>query len=442
MSRYIINGGKPLNGEVSLRGAKNASYKQIIASLLTSDTVNLTNIPQISDVHITESIAKSLGSQIIQTGEHDLQISTPKITNSVVPHGTGEHSRTSFIFIAPLLLRTGTATIPVPGGDKLGARPLDRLFDCLRQMNISVKEKGDLIIFNTDSIKPARYFFPKPSHTATEVLIMIASLVPGVTILENAALEPEIDDLITMLNSMGADIKRIPDDPKKIIINGVKKLHCTSHEVISDRNEAVTFICAALATKGSINILRINPKIISTFLKTVELMGAKVNGGSTEVVVTWTQPLKAVSVETEPEPGFMTDWQATFSVVLTQAIGCSTIIERVWPSRFQHLDDLSRMGAKFNLFNPKITDPKTYYFFNRDSDNPKYFHAVKIFGPTKLNPANFSINDLRAGASITLAALTACGQSVVDNVEFIERGYEKLADRLCYLGADIQYIKT
>lgn len=442
MSRYIINGGKPLKGEVSIRGAKNASYKQIIASLLTSNTVTLTNIPQISDVHITESIAKSLGSQIIQTGEHDLQISTPKITNSTVPHGTGEHSRTSFIFIAPLLLRTGSATIPVPGGDKLGARPLDRLFDCLRQMDISVEEKGDLIMFNTSSIKPTHYIFPKPSHTATEVLIMLASLVPGVTILENTALEPEIDDLIAMLNSMGANIERLSDNPKKITITGVKKLHGTSHEVISDRNEAVTFICAALATKGSVNILRINPQIISTFLKTVELMGAKVNGGSTEVVVTWTQPLKAVSIETEPEPGFMTDWQATFSVVLTQAVGCSTIVERVWPSRFQHLDDLSRMGAKFNLFNPEIADPSAYYFFNRDSDNPKYFHAAKIFGPTKLNPANFSINDLRAGASITLAALTAEGQSIIDSVEFIERGYEKLADRLCYLGADIQYIKT
>lgn len=167
MSRYIINGGKPLKGEVSIRGAKNASYKQIIASLLTSETVNLTNIPQISDVHLTESIAKSLGSQITQTGEHDLQISTPKIINSVVPHGTGEHSRTSFIFIAPLLLRTGTATIPVPGGDKLGARPLDRLFDCLRQMNISVEEKDDLVIFKTDSIKPTNYCFSKPSHTVT-----------------------------------------------------------------------------------------------------------------------------------------------------------------------------------------------------------------------------------------------------------------------------------
>jgi len=271
---------------------------------------------------------------------------------------------------------------------------------------------------------------------------MLASLVPGVTTLENAALEPEIDDLIVMLNSMGANIQRLPDDPKKIIIHGVEKLSGTTHEVISDRNEAVTFICAALATKGAINILRINPKIILTFLRTIELMGAKVNGGSTEVVVTWTQPLKAISIETEPEPGFMTDWQATFSVVLTQATGCSTIIERVWPARFQHLEDLSHMGAKFNLFNPEVDHPESYYFFNRESDNPKYFHAAKIFGPTKLSPANFSINDLRAGASLTLAALTAEGISVIDNVEFIESGYEKLADRLCYLGADIQYIKT
>lgn len=443
MSRYIINGGKTLKGEVSIRGAKNASFKQIIASLLSSEPILLHNVPQISDVKITESIAKSLGSQIVHTGEHSLQITTPSIANSVVPHGTGEKSRTSFIFIAPLLLRTGTATIPIPGGDKLGARPLDRLFECLRQMNISIEEKNDLIIFNTkSSIKPVNYTFNKPSHTATEVLVMIASLTSGETILNNTALEPEIDDLIDLLNSMGARIKRQTNNPKTIIINGVHSLHAAEHQIIADRNEAVTFACAALATQGSINILRLNPKIIQTFLNTVQTMGAKINAGSEEVSISWTQPLKAISIETDTEPGFMTDWQPLFSVLLTQAIGCSTIIEKIWPSRFQHLHQLKKMGAKFCLFNPEISHPETYYHFNPENDLPDYFHGAKIYGPTKLKPADFTINDLRAGSSLTLAALTANGKSIIDNVEFIERGYEKLADRLCSLGADIQYIKT
>jgi len=442
MSRYIVNGGKPLKGEVSIRGAKNASYKQLIASMLSDKPTQLLNIPQISDFRITESIAKKLGSKIIKTGEHSVEITTPKITNSTVPHGTGEKSRTSFIFAAPLLARTGTAVIPLPGGDKLGARPLDRLIDCFATMNIHTTIKDDLMIFDTDGIKPTHYSFPKPSHTVTEVVIMTAALVNGQTIIDNAAQEPEIDDLIDMLNSMGTKIKRDPDCLSRITIEGVPWLSGTKHQIIADRNEAVTFTCAALATKGSIDILRIDPKIISSFLETIKTMGAKIEIGKDEVYVSWVKPLKAVNIETGPEPGFMTDWQALFSVLLTQAVGCSSIIERIFPYRFQHFDNLSKMGVKVNYFNPEVKDPKNYYQFNMDSDKPEYFHGVKIYGPTKLQPANFTVNDLRAGASITLAALTATGTSVIDGVEYIERGYEKLADRLCSLGANIDYIKT
>jgi UDP-N-acetylglucosamine 1-carboxyvinyltransferase len=442
MSRYIINGGKTLNGEVSIRGAKNASYKQIIASLLSDESTHLYNIPQISDVKITQSIAESLGSQIIRTGEHSLSIHTPKFSSSIVPHGTGEKSRTSFIFAAPLLARTGQAIIPTPGGDRLGARPLDRLFDCFTAMGISTQIKDDLMIFKTDGIKATHYVFNKPSHTVTEVVIMTAALAKGQSIFENSALEPEIDDLITMLNSMGAKIQRSLKDPKTIIIDGVSSLHGTSHQIISDRNEAITFACAALATKGSVNILRTDPKIIKTFLDTIEKMGAQIDRGSDEVTVSWVKQLKAVDIETGPEPGFMTDWQAIFSVLLTQAIGVSSIIEKVYPSRFQHLQYLEKMGVKTSLFNPKVDHPNTYYEFNPDTDKPEYFHGVKIYGPVKLKASQFSINDLRAGACITLAALTAEGESIVDNVEYIERGYEKLADRLCSLGANIKYIKT
>jgi len=442
MSRYVINGGKPLSGEVSIRGAKNASYKQIIATLLTNKTCQLTNVPQISDVKITESIAKCLGANIIQTGEHSLEIKTPKISNSIVPMGVGEKSRSSFMFAAPLLVRTGTATVPIPGGDKLGARPLDRLFDCYRMMNIRVDESPEKISFNTDKIKPVHYTFSKPSHTVTEVLIMTATAACGETIIDNAAREPEIDDLIDMLNSMGASIQRDSKNLGRIIIQGCSSLNGTNHQVISDRNETVTFACAALATKGSINILRIDPKIISKFLDTVETMGAKINRGKDEVTVTWHQPLKAIDIETEPEPGFMTDWQALFTIVLTQAVGCSSIIEKIHPSRFQHIKNLETMNAKIKYFNPEISNSKSYYHFNPESDSPNYFHGVKIYGPIKLIANNFTISDLRAGASITLAAITAEGKSVIDGVEYIERGYEKLAERLCSLGAQIEYIKT
>lgn len=442
MSRYIVTGGKPLKGEVSIRGAKNASYKQIIASMLSDKPTQLSNIPKISDVKITESIAKSLGAKIVETGEHSIEICTPKITCSTVPRGTGEKSRTSFMFAAPLLKRTGTAIVPVPGGDKLGDRPLDRLFDCYSKMNISVEEKNGLITFNTTGIQSTNYTFSKPSHTVTEVVVMTAALAQGETVLNNTAQEPEIDDLILMLNNMGAKIKRDLNDPKRIIINGVPELNGTKHQVICDRNETVTFACAALATKGSISILRIDPETIKTFLTIIESMGAYVECGKDEVNIKWIKPLKCVNIETGPEPMFMTDWQAIFTVVLSQSIGCSSIIERVYPSRFQHIENLKNMGVKVNFFNPEVEDPNKYYQFNPETDKPEYFHGVKIYGPTKLNPAKFVINDLRAGASATLAALTAQGQSIIDGVEYIERGYEKLAERLCGLGANIEYIKT
>lgn len=442
MSRYTISGGKELHGEVSIRGAKNASYKQIIASILSDQTTQLTNLPKISDVKITESIAKSIGSKVEYCGEHCLQISTPKITSSIVPAGTGEKSRTSFMFSAPLLVRSGKAVVPTPGGDKLGARPLDRLFDCFLQMGIKTDVTDEAITFTTDKIKPVHYTFNKPSHTVTETIIMAAALADGQTILDNAAREPEIDDLILMINSMGGQIIRQPEHPDRIIIDGVKSLSGTQHQIISDRNEIVTFACAALATKGSVNILRCNPKIVDSFIKTIENMGAKVIPGQDELTVSWVKPLKNISIETGPEPEFMTDWQAVFSVLLTQTVGCSSIIERVYPSRFQHIQNLQKMGVKVAFFNPQVPDPQKYYQFNPESDRPEYFHGVKIYGPTQLKPANFTINDLRAGASTVLAALTANGTSTIEGVEYIERGYEKLGERLSSLGANIEYIKT
>jgi len=232
---------------------------------------------------------------------------------------------------------------------------------------------------------------------------------------------------------MGAKIERDPKNNKRITIQGVSKLKGTEHDVICDRNEIVTFACAALATKGSICILRIKPNIVKTFLETIEKMGAEVKIGNDEICVQWVKPLSAINIETGPEPGFMTDWQAIFTVLLTQTVGCSSIIEKVYPNRFQHIENLKKMGVRVNFFNPGLANPDNYYQFNKESDRPEYFHGVKIYGPTKLNPTNFIID---------IAALTATGKSVIDGVEYIERGYEKLAERLWSLGANIEYIKT
>lgn len=443
MSKYIINGGKALSGEVFIRGAKNASYKQIIASMLSKETVELTNMPQISDVRITESIATCLGAEIAEFGEHGLTVKTDNIKGCEIPNGAGEKSRTSFIFTGPLLARAGEITFPSPGGDKLGERPLDRLFACLEQMNVKVTQnENGTYTLKTSGLVGTEYTFNKPSHTSTEVILMTAVTAKGETVIHNAACEPEIDDLIELLNLMGGKIRRDSEDAATIYVSGVKELHGASHQIISDRNEAVTFACAALSTQGSISILRIKPQIIGTFLKTVEKMGAETKWGKDEVFVSWNKPLKAIEIETEPEPGFMTDWQAVFSLVLTQAVGVSSVIERVFPSRFQHIGLLNQMGAKTKFFQPEVEDPTTYYHFNPESDKAEYFHGVKIYGPSKLKAANLKVADLRAGATTTLAALTAEGESTIEGVEYIERGYEKLAERLRSLGAQIKYIKT
>jgi UDP-N-acetylglucosamine 1-carboxyvinyltransferase len=221
----------------------------------------------------------------------------------------------------------------------------------------------------------------------------------------------------------------------------VASLTGATHQVIADRNEAVTFACAALATKGSVDIMRINPKIIATFLEKIRLMGAKVIIGGDEVQVSWVQPLKCIDIETEPEPGFMTDWQASFSLLLSQAVGASSLVERIFPYRFHHIQMLEKMGLKFKYYNPQVADPSSYYHFNPDSDKKEFFHGVTIYGPSKLEPAEITVDDLRAGATATIAALIAHGQSTIHGTEFIQRGYEKLAERLIALGADIKYIK-
>ena len=442
MSQYIIEGGQPLIGEVSIRGAKNASFKEIIACLLSDQPSILTNIPQISDVKLTISIAKQLGADIKKYGEHGLKIVAKQIKSGQIPTGTGEKSRTSFMFAGPLLARYGQITFPQPGGDKLGNRPLDRLFDCLKKMGVSITEKADSVTMKADTIYGTDYTFPKPSHTSTEVILMTACLAQGQTVIHNAAREPEIDDLITMLNNMGADILRSASDPSTIHITGVSKLSGVTHQVISDRNETVTFACACLCTKGSINILRVDPNTVKTFLDLIIHMGALVDVGKDEIYISWHKPLQSVNIETDPEPGFMTDWQAVFSLLLTQSFGIGQIIERIFPSRFQHIQMLNLMGAKTKLFNPQVANPDNYYHFNPESDRPEYFHGVKIYGPTTLKPTDLVVNDLRAGATATLAALTASGRSVIQGVEYIERGYEKLADRLRALGASIKYIKT
>ena len=300
-----------------------------------------------------------------------------------------------------------------------------------------IKFKGKFIYLKADVLKGANFKFSKKSHTGTEAMLLAAVKAQGKTVIENAAQEPEVDDLILFLNKMGAKIKRMKGE--KIIIQGVKELKGAIHQVMPDRNEAVSYAVAALATKGDIVLENAREKDLKFFLEKLEEIGAKFKIANFGIRFWYQKRLKATDIETAPAPGFMSDWQPLWTTLMTQAKGVSRIIERVHNNRFQFIEQLNRMGAKISFYNPKVGDISKFYQFDDPERDPN-FHAVKIAGPTPLKGANLKVTDLRAGATLVFAALIAKGRSVLTNIEHIDRGYEKLDEKLRQLGARIKRV--
>ncbi len=439
MAYLHIKGGRPLSGSVRLGGAKNASYKLMIASLLAEGESRLLNFSRISDVEAVGQIIRNLGGKVRKAGERALFINPNSLARWVIDdQKKGNQGRFSTIFIPVLLHRFGQAVVPAPGGDKIGKRPLDRHFAGLQALGAQIKEKDGLYFVKTNGLKGTTYRFAKNTHTGTETLILAAVKAKGSTILENAALEPEIDDLISYLNRMGAKIKRLPN--RVIKIEGVRKLKGTIHKILPDRNEAVSYACTALATKGDIVIENANPDHLKAFLAALDQAGAGYEIGSYGVRFFYKQPLKATQIETHIEPGFMTDWQPLWGTLMTQAEGESMIHETIMPDRFGYIEELKQMGAKIERFQPEIKDPDKVYNFNLKDDQPGAKHAIRIYGPTLLKPGKFQVKDLRHGASLVMAALVANGVSTIYNLKQIDRGYEDLAGRLKLLGAQIKRV--
>lgn len=438
MSAFEIFGGTPLYGSIRLGGAKNASYKLMIASLLGDSESRLLNFSHISDVQLTRDVIESLGGEVNQNGERTLFINPKTVNSPDIADEFGAASRAAPIFIPILLHRFNRARVPMPGGDKLGKRPLDWHFNALRQMGAKIDYVGESIVAECQQLKGIEYRFPKNSHTGTETVIMAAVLAHGKTIIENAALEPEVDDLITFLNNMGAHIRR--RHYKIIEIDGVKKLHGTIHRIMPDRNEAVSYACAAIATKGDIIVENANPDHLEAFLDKLTEIGAGFEVGTYGVRFFYKGSLKASDIITKPHPGFMTDWQPLWAVLACQCRGMSVIHEAVYPSRFQYLEHLEQMGVKTELFNPDIDQPDKVYNFNLVEDNPLIKHAVKIYGVAKLKPVTCEVKDLRHGATMVLASMVANGTSRLTNIEQIDRGYEDLDGRLREMGANIRRV--
>lgn len=437
-NKLIIEGGTPLKGVVRLSGAKNSSYKLMIASLLCSHENRLLNFSRIADVDLVKEILQKLGAKVYSAGERTLFINAAQLHSSIIPHDLGLASRASSMFIAPLLARTKKAIVPLPGGDKIGARSLDRHFDGLKALGVKLEIKNNLIHASCPQLTGAEYTFSKPTHTGTETMIMAAVLAKGKTILKNAGLEPEVDDLINFLNQMGAKITRL--DNRVIEIQGVKKLKPIIYKVMPDRNEAVSYAIAALITRGDIIVENAREKDLTAFLVKLQKTGAGIEKADYGLRFFYQKPLTAVDITTQPHPGFMSDWQPIWSVLATQCQGTSRIIETVFTSRFQFIKDLQSMGAKIEFFQPQTDNPEEFYNFNLQDDQPGNFHGFKVNGITPLTGKTITITDIRAGATLALAGLAAQGQTVLTGLEHIDRGYENFAGRLLKLGAKIRRI--
>ncbi|MBI3949395.1 MAG: UDP-N-acetylglucosamine 1-carboxyvinyltransferase [Acidobacteria bacterium] len=435
MKQWKIEGGRPLGGRITVSGAKNVSFKLMIAALLGRGETILTNVPDVGDVNLAGTMIQLMGGQVERLDRTTVRIDPRSVTSCTIPSELAKQSRASFMFVGPMLARCHEITLPLPGGDRIGHRPLDRHVAGLVALGAEVNQSRNEITVRSRHLKGARYRFPKNTHTGTETLILVAVKAQGQTILENAAQEPEIDDMIAMLNSMGANIRRV--EPRTIIIDGVKELRGTTHEVMSDRNEVVSFACMALATRGDIWIDRVQSDHIEAFLDQLERMGAGFEMQGRSLHVWYKGPLKPTQVATAPHPGFMSDWQPLLTTLTTQAEGTSVVHETVFEQRFGYVEELQRMGASIELFNPPVERPEEIYNFNLEDDRPEYRHAARIHGPTPLHGIEAMVTDVRAGATLVQAALTAQGQTILSGVEHIERGYDDLDERLRRLGANI-----
>jgi len=435
MTSFIIEGGVPLYGSVRLGGAKNASFKLMIAALLADGEARLLNFSRISEVQTTASIINHLGGKTTRRGERTMFIDPRQLNKKVIPAKYGPVSRTAPMFIPVLLHTFGQADVPQPGGDKIGARPLDRHWEGLKKMGASITQTKNRIIASASQLHGVEYTFNKNSHTGTETLIMAAVKAKGLTILKNAALEPEVDDLINLLNSMGARIRRRYH--RIIEIEGVTSLKPTIHKIMPDRNEAVSYACAAIATKGDIIVENARREDLEAFLSKLEEVGGGFEIGKYGIRFFYKGQLRSADVVTEPHPGFMTDWQPLWAVLTTQAQGVSIIHEAIYPERFQYVDHLQEMGAMIKRFHPRVKNPQKFYNFEPQDDSLDNFHGIKITGPTPLEAGEFEVKDLRHGATLAIAGIIAKGRTHLHNVEQIDRGYEDFDIRLRSMGAQI-----
>jgi len=434
VSRFVVKGGKPLKGTIRLSGAKNCSSKLFIASLLTNKPVEITNCPcQTIEMQITKQLCESLGTKFEKFSAEGVVLQTSKLNQSSFSAELGLMNRIGILTVGPLLYRTGKAKIAKPGGDKIGKRPIDFHLDSLRKLGAEIKEYPSHYELTSKKLTGANITLPFPSVGATENIIISACLAEGTTYIHNAAVEPEIIDLILFLQKMGAVIDILTD--RRIVIKGVGELGPASHSVIPDRLEAASLASAAIASKGSVTIEDARQSDMISFLNSVRLIGADYEILPEGIKFFYKDNLKPIAIETNVHPGFMTDWQAPFVILLTQANGVSIIHETVYENRLGYISELKKMGADIELYNDCLGGSICRF------KNTNYYHSAVVKGPSKLRPANINVPDIRAGFSYLVAAILAKGESVIDGAYHIDRGYEKIDEKLRKLGVNIKRVE-
>ena len=414
MEKLLIKGGKSLSGKISCSGAKNAALPMIAATILCEDKVVLKNLPYLQDITTMFELLGSMGSEILLDENMDFTISSANLKDIEARYELVKTMRASILVLGPLLSKYGKARIALPGGCAIGSRPVNFHLDALKEMGASITLRNGYIEANASKLKGANIKFEGVTVTGTENLMMAATLAEGQTILTNVAKEPEIADLADMLNSMGAKISGAGTD--KIVIDGVDKLKGTIFDIPADRIEAGTYLVAAAVTKGSITIDGINPNRLMKVIDKLRAAGAEIDYNEDSISINMKLEFpNPVDITTAPFPEFPTDMQAQFSVINAISSGTANIYETVFENRFMHILELNRMGCDISV---------------------KGNHAV-IQGVKSIYGAQVMATDLRASASLILAGLCAEGETVVDRIYHIDRGYERIEEKLNYLGANI-----
>ena len=418
MEQYVIKGGNPLVGEVEIGGAKNAALGILAAAIMTDETVIIDNLPNVRDINVLLSAMEGIGAKIERLGEHKVKINGSLIHDLSVDYEYINKIRASYYLLGALLGKYKEAEVAFPGGCAIGTRPIDLHLKGFRALGADVDIQHGLISATAEHLVGNHIYLDKVSVGATINIMMAASMAEGKTIIENAAKEPHVVDVANFLNSMGANIRGAGTDVIRIV--GVEKLHKTEYSIIPDQIEAGTFMFAAAATKGDVTVKNVIPKHLeATTAKLIEI-GCEVEEFDDAVRVVSSKPLHHTQVTTLPYPGFPTDMQPQMSVLLALAEGTSTVTESIFENRFKYVDELTRMGAQVKVES----------------------NIAIITGVEKYTGARVSAPDLRAGAALVIAGLAAEGITIVDDIYYIERGYEHFEEKLASLGAMIEKVSS